>query len=125
LITVPLAKVYIDPAQLHQVAWNLVENAWQYSDPVKTLPRVEIKLSMQDTDVVIDIADNGPGVSDTALPQLFEPFNSERKGGTGLGLYLARELCQANGAQLNYLPDKQGRCCFRISLPMERQESLK
>ena len=124
-IMVPLAKVYIDPAQLHQVAWNLVENAWQYSDPVKALPRVDIQLSMQDTDVVIDIADNGPGVSDTALPQLFEPFNSERKGGTGLGLYLARELCQANGAQLNYLPDEQGRSCFRISLPMERQESLK
>ncbi|RKZ98115.1 MAG: sensor histidine kinase [Gammaproteobacteria bacterium] len=123
--TVPLAKVYIDPAQLHQIVWNLVENAWQYSDPVQTLPRVEIKLSMQDTDVVIDIVDNGPGVSDTAMPQLFEPFNSERKGGTGLGLYLARELCQANGARLNYLPDIQGRSCFRISLPMERQESLK
>ncbi|RKZ99445.1 MAG: sensor histidine kinase, partial [Gammaproteobacteria bacterium] len=115
----------IDPAQLHQIVWNLVENAWQYSDPVQTLPRVEIKLSMQDTDVVIDIVDNGPGVSDTAMPQLFEPFNSERKGGTGLGLYLARELCQANGARLNYLPDIQGRSCFRISLPMERQESLK
>ena len=124
VILEPLAKVYIDVGQLHQIVWNLVDNAWHYSDPDKASPRVEIKLSRPDSEMIIDIIDNGPGVSDSVLPDLFEPFHSDRQEGTGLGLYLARELCQANGARLNYLPDEEYRNCFRVSLPMDRHESL-
>jgi two-component system sensor histidine kinase PilS (NtrC family) len=62
---------------------------------------------------VLDVLDNGPGVSETMQVKLFEPFQSERQGGTGLGLYLARELCQANGVRLSYLPQEKG-CCFRM-----------
>ncbi|HAO26172.1 MAG TPA: PAS domain-containing sensor histidine kinase, partial [Methylophaga sp.] len=62
------------------------------------------------------------GVSPQAMQHLFEPFHSERSGGTGLGLYLARELCQANGARLNYLHEFGS--CFRISYPMQRQEFI-
>ncbi|MDH5358183.1 MAG: HAMP domain-containing histidine kinase, partial [Gammaproteobacteria bacterium] len=123
-VTAPLAKVFIDSEQLHQVVWNLMENAWHFSDPLQALPRVEIKLSLQDNAVVIDVIDNGPGVSDSALQQLFEPFYSQRKGGTGLGLYLARELCQANGARLNYISSKQEPCCFRIHFPLMKKENL-
>jgi two-component system sensor histidine kinase PilS (NtrC family) len=47
--------------------------------------------------------------------QLSEPFHSGRQGGTGLGLYLASELCQANGARLTFLPDECQRSRFRIS----------
>ncbi len=124
VITEPLAKVYIDVGQLHQIVWNLVDNAWHYSDADKTLPLIEMKLSMPDSEMFIDVIDNGPGVSDNILPDLFEPFHSDRQEGTGLGLYLARELCQANGARLNYLPDDENRSRFRVSIPMDRQESL-
>lgn len=119
----PLATVYIDVEQLHQVLSNLVENAWHYSRVDLEPPRVEIRLAIADKDVLIDVLDNGPGVSESALEHLFEPFSSERKGGTGLGLYLARELCQANGAWLNYIVDEE-RSCFRITMPIKQQENL-
>jgi len=118
-----LAKVSIDAEQLHQVFWNLLENAWEYSSSETSAQRVEVRLFSQDNDVMIDVCDNGEGVSEKMQENLFEPFNSDRQGGTGLGLYLARELCQANGARLNYLPN-DAEHCFRVSFPMERQEIL-
>lgn len=116
-----LAKVSMDAEQLHQVMTNLLENAWEYSSPEVSSTRIEIKLYSQDNDVIIDVFDNGDGVSEKMQDNLFEPFNSDRQGGTGLGLYLARELCQANGARLNYIASEQ---CFRLSFPVKKQEVL-
>jgi two-component system sensor histidine kinase PilS (NtrC family) len=126
-INAPLAKVYLDAEQLRQVLWNILDNAWHYSQsPGSDLAkRVEVILSIEDNEALLDIVDNGPGVSDNMLTTLFEPFQSERQGGTGLGLYLARELCQANGVRLNYVFDKVGQSCFRLHLPMKKQENLK
>jgi len=118
-----LAKVSMDAEQLHQVVWNLLENAWEYSTQDSFAARIEIKLFSQDNEVMIDICDNGQGVSEKMQENLFEPFNSDRHGGTGLGLYLARELCQANGARLNYISNEIEHC-FRVSFPVERQETL-
>ncbi len=120
----PLAKVAMDPEQLHQVMWNLLENAWHYSEPDKTSPRVNVRLAKLDGEIVVDVTDNGPGVSTEVQEHLFEPFHSQRQGGTGLGLYLARELCQANGARLSFLPDELQSSRFRISFPGEWQEYL-
>jgi len=119
----PLATVYIDADQLHQVMLNLFENAWYYSHSEDD-ERIIVTLEQQGNDVIIDVADNGPGVSEKIRESLFEPFQSQRQGGTGLGLYLARELCQANGARLSYLPDEQGRTCFRINISVDRFENL-
>ena len=67
----------------------------------------------------IDIADNGPGISPEVLERIFEPFFTTSHGGTGLGLYLARELCELNQARLSYQRRPVG-ACFRISfLPGE------
>jgi two-component system sensor histidine kinase PilS (NtrC family) len=63
-------------------------------------------------------------VTDQARKHLFEPFHSQRQGGTGLGLYLARELCQANGARLSYLADELQSSSFRISFSGEWQEYI-
>lgn len=124
LITSSLTSVNMDAEQLHQVMWNLVENAWHYSDPTLQIgPRVQVHLYHQYNEVMIDVRDNGKGVSEKMLQHLFEPFHSDRTGGTGLGLYLARELCQANGARLNYLPEQPERC-FRISFPLVNQRTL-
>ncbi|GAB4289279.1 MAG: ATP-binding protein [Methylophaga sp.] len=124
IIEASLAKVAMDPEQLHQVMWNLLENAWHYSDPNKPRPRVKVRLGKSEGDIVVDVIDNGPGVEPAAQEHLFEPFHSQRKGGTGLGLYLARELCQANGARLNYLPGKLQSSHFRISFPDKWQGYL-
>lgn len=123
-IDAPLAKVAIDPEQLHQVMWNLMENAWHYSEPDKAQPRVLVRLTKSDNEIRVDVLDNGPGVDDGVREHLFEPFHSQRQGGTGLGLYLARELCQANGARLSFLPDELQSSRFRISFPSEWQEFL-
>lgn len=120
----PLVKVAMDPEQLHQVMWNLLENAWHYSDQEQSLPRVSVCLSKSEGEIVVDVSDNGPGVSEDVQEHLFEPFHSQRQGGTGLGLYLARELCQANGARLSFLPDELQSSRFRISFPGEWQEYL-
>jgi len=124
VISSSLTRVNMDAEQLHQVMWNLVENAWHYSDPTSlTEPRVQINLSNQFNEVMLEVRDNGKGVSEKMQQHLFEPFHSDRIGGTGLGLYLARELCQANGARLNYLSDHPERC-FRISFPFVNQRTL-
>jgi two-component system sensor histidine kinase PilS (NtrC family) len=73
---------------------------------------------------MVDVQDNGHGVPEKDEDNLFEPFHSGRQGGTGLGLYLARELCQANGARLSFLPDECQRSLFRISFATGWQESL-
>jgi two-component system sensor histidine kinase PilS (NtrC family) len=123
-IEAPLAKVAMDPEQLHQVMWNLLENAWHYSDTDSAMPRVMVRLASADTEILLDVSDNGPGIKASAQEHLFEPFHSQRQGGTGLGLYLARELCQANGARLSFLPDELQSSRFRISFPGEWQEIL-
>lgn len=124
-IAAPLARVYIDKDQLHQVLWNLLENAWQYADKQKAGPAVTISVAQKRDDAILDVIDNGPGVSKAIQKVLFEPFQSERQGGTGLGLYLARELCQANGVRLNYVFDEVKKSCFRMQMPIRQPESLK
>jgi two-component system sensor histidine kinase PilS (NtrC family) len=63
--------------------------------------------------VCLDVIDDGPGVPPEARGQLFEPFFTTAKGGTGLGLYIAREICDANGASLECV-DSDGGAHFRM-----------
>lgn len=121
MVRAPLARIWTDAQQLHQVLWNLLENAVQHAD-LSVPAAMQIKVDVQADEVLIDVIDNGPGVSEQALKHLFEPFYSARQGGTGLGLYLARELCQANGARLSYLAEPA--CCFRISYPLQRRDMI-
>ncbi len=124
VVRAPLAKAYMDTEQLHQVMWNLMENAWHYCDEESDSQPIQVTLASADHELSIDVSDNGEGVSEKIQEHLFEPFHSKRAGGTGLGLYLARVFCQANGARLNYLHNENGRCCFRISIPLDWQESV-
>jgi len=65
---------------------------------------------------VIDVMDRGPGIPDAIAAQLFRPFYTTSEHGTGLGLYIARELCRANQAQLDYVSVPGGGACFRLTL---------
>jgi two-component system sensor histidine kinase PilS (NtrC family) len=101
-----------DREHLRQVMWNLLRNAVRYarSDPES----VRIVLRAFAHGVELSVIDNGPGVPAAAQGQLFEPFFTTEPKGTGLGLYLARELCAANHASLEYVGDMPG-AHFRIS----------
>ncbi|HQS99148.1 MAG: histidine kinase [Hydrogenophilales bacterium 16-64-46] len=101
-----------DPDHLRQIAWNLLRNAWRFSSRRPGSLRVEAHTA--NGLVQLDIADDGPGVSPDDQAQLFEPFFTTDAQGTGLGLFLARELAEANHASLSYLPGQGAR--FRLSL---------
>lgn len=101
-------RLIFDRGHFDQVLWNLTRNAYRHSD--KTMGSVVIRLEMEaDARVNLSVHDNGPGVAVEALPHLFEPFFTTDAQGTGLGLYVARELAEVNGARLDYVPaDKPG-----------------
>ena len=61
----------------------------------------------------LEVADNGPGIAPELRDRIFEPFFTSSASGTGLGLYLSRELCEYNQARLAYRPQERG-ACFRI-----------
>jgi two-component system, NtrC family, sensor histidine kinase PilS len=105
------AAIEFDPGHLHQVMWNLLRNAVRHS---RTDPR-SVRLLVRDIAdrVELSVIDNGPGVPRSSQGQLFEPFFTTDSKGTGLGLYLARELCAANRALLEYVHASAG-AHFRV-----------
>ena len=109
-------KFRIDQTQIQQVLTNLFTNGLRYSEKQtgkKTL-LVVADLNTQSEQPQLDVIDQGIGVPETEQDKIFEPFYTSEKTGTSLGLYIARELCEANRARLNLIPN-QGGACFRIT----------
>lgn len=106
----------IDPTHLHQVLWNLCDNAVKYASKTAGAIAVEIDCGTLDGSArpYLEVADRGPGVDPEHAEQIFEPFFTAQTGGTGLGLYISRELCERNGAMLRYQPRENGGSLFRI-----------
>jgi two-component system sensor histidine kinase PilS (NtrC family) len=105
------AAIEFDREHLHQVMWNLLRNAVRHA---RQEPRsVRLAVGGFADRVELSVIDNGPGVPVSSQGQLFEPFFTTDSKGTGLGLYLARELCAANRALLEYVNDTAG-AHFRI-----------
>jgi len=107
-ITTPSqVRVWFDPGHLHRVLWNLLTNALRYGSEKKGAVQVSVK-KMPSKFLQIDIADDGSGIDKALQAQIFEPFFTTHTAGTGLGLYIARELCEANRASLTLLPNDSG-----------------
>jgi two-component system sensor histidine kinase PilS (NtrC family) len=108
-------EVRFDPSHLRQVVWNLCENALKYGEPQYGI-NIEITLARlaPSNRPFLEVADRGPGIEAQAVDRIFEPFFTGRKGGTGLGLFIARELCQLNRAVLLYEPRIGSGSIFRI-----------
>jgi two-component system sensor histidine kinase PilS (NtrC family) len=103
--------VDFDPVHLRQVVWNLLRNAWRHGH--KLPGSVRIALRGRADRLELHVIDDGGGVPKALQAQLFEPFFTTFSRGTGLGLYIARELCAANAALLDYLDGPSG-ADFRI-----------
>ncbi|HHW4678756.1 MAG TPA: sensor histidine kinase [Xylella sp.] len=110
-------QAMVDPRHLYQILTALTHNALRYGRFAETLARVRIQVIDVGRTAVIDVIDQGPGIPDTVVSQLFHPFFTTSDHGTGLGLYIARELCNANQANLEYVAILDGGACFRITLP--------
>ena len=124
-------EVRMDLSQLHQVVWNLVRNGLRHSREHSGQPKVTLKIGQPITDKkpYLDIIDRGPGISPEQSLHIFEPFYTTESSGVGLGLYIARELCEGNQARLDYLKiseEKGGGSCFRITFadPRRKQQQI-
>ena len=105
-------RIQSDPGHLRQVLANLCQNALRHS-PADTMVRLRATTSNTGT-VLLEILDNGPGIDPDTAAQMFEPFFTTENSGTGLGLYIARELCELNRAHISYQRRSEGGSCFRI-----------
>lgn len=108
--------VRIDPGHLHQVAWNLCENAIKSTSKTTRGIKVEMHVGRQANNrrPYLKIVDYGLGVPKQLQEHLFEPFAAGPDGGTGLGLFICRELCEQNKATLRYLPGDKGGSIFQV-----------
>lgn len=113
-VTAVPALAMIDPGHLDQVLWNLCTNAYVHNQ----YESLTMKIHCWQSDhgiTVVDVIDDGKGISDMDIENLFDPFYSTHHAGTGLGLYIIRELCELNNAQVECIPS-QGGAHFRMTL---------
>lgn len=109
--------VLFDPTHLQQIITNLCENGIRYSLQANNEPAVTIKLSINNKSPCLDVIDQGHGIDPNNEKYLFEPFFTTENTGTGLGLFVAKELSRANGAKLEYYKAATIGSCFRIIFP--------
>jgi two-component system sensor histidine kinase PilS (NtrC family) len=109
-------EVTADPTQLRQVVWNLCDNAIKYGLRNRMTDVIEIRYGRLKPAArpFLEVADRGPGVRTEDAERIFEPFFSGEHQGSGLGLFLARELAQTSGATLLYEPRTAGGSIFRL-----------
>lgn len=110
--------VEFDPENLRRVLGNLLDNALRHSKlgTGREQARIEVVLDFQTSQCLIDVIDDGPGVPPADQGKLFEPFFTTVESGSGMGLYLCKELCEINNASLRYAPTARGESCFRLAL---------
>jgi two-component system sensor histidine kinase PilS (NtrC family) len=111
----PDLEVRVDPSHLRQILWNLCENAFRYA--IKSDDdRIEVRIGRLAGShrPFLEVLDRGPGIDATISDRIFEPFFTSRASGTGLGLFIARELAQCNRALLVFEPRTGGGSVFRI-----------
>lgn len=105
-------RILADPNQLRQILENLCANALKYGNPEGG--KVVVRITRQPP--CVEVVDHGPGIPPKQAEQIFEPFYTSSPTGTGLGLYIARELAELNQARLSYQAAEGGGSCFRLCL---------
>ncbi len=126
--------VRIDPSQLHQILWNLCDNALRHATktPVSGEPAIRLRsgIMADSPHPFLDVIDRGPAIGKEVAEHIFEPFFTTTPQGTGLGLYICRELCECNQARLNYQVARNANTqennsnCFRITFADPRRKQV-
>lgn len=108
-IGTPGVEGILDPDQFGQVIGNLCQNALRHSPPFTGTPLIKLQVGKDaEGRPFIDVIDWGSGVPASIVDHIFDPFFTTTPKGTGLGLYIARELCEGNGASVDYYPGEGG-----------------
>jgi len=124
VVTQPPEPIYasVDAARITLLLKNLVSNALKYTNPDDGA--VELELSVTDTELVMTVADHGPGLSENQADHIGEAFyradpsRDRESGGTGLGLYLATLVARAHGGTLRLKDDRRQGACFEVRIPL-------
>jgi two-component system sensor histidine kinase PilS (NtrC family) len=107
----------VDTDQLHQIVSNLCTNAMKNSPPFEGKAVIALRTGVDaQHHPFIDCIDWGSGIATEIIDRIFDPFFTTSSKGTGLGLYIARELCEANGALIDYHPNQPIGARFRVTL---------
>lgn len=123
-----LPAVFADPERVHQVLFNLLDNALRFTPAGG---RVTVSASRHDGTVDVAVADTGPGISAEHLPRLFERFyridsaRSRNEGGTGIGLAIARSVVEAHGGKIWAESEPGKGAVFTFELPIAQEPQMR
>lgn len=119
-------RINLDPSQMRQVLLNLLQNAVHAAQDHHAANDIRVELRLgpahprDGNACVIDIADNGPGISETQQAEIFTPFFTTKDHGTGLGLAIVHSMVELHGGSIDVDRDPQlGGARFRLSLPLD------
>ena len=110
------ATILFDQRHLTQILWNLCKNGWEHGQKQSGSLSLQL-IQKQPHRLHIEVSDDGAGVTAAQQGKLFEPFYTTKSTGSGLGLYISRELAEANGAQLLHQPSASG-CTISLVIPL-------
>src|SRR5262249_10923480 len=116
----PHLVAWFDQGHLTQIVWNLVRNAVHYCQQRPGSIQITGRRGHQSGTLVLEFVDDGRGIPSELTSQIFEPLFTTRTGGTGLGLFRARELSEANDGRLELLESGTG-ARFRLTMPTASQ----
>jgi two-component system sensor histidine kinase PilS (NtrC family) len=119
--------VLFDRSQLHQAVWKLLENANRHARLDAAMPQVVLSMKHipKTGYCLITVEDNGPGIPESNMKRIFEPFFTTHKQGSGLGLYIARQLCEVNQSELTVDSVLGSYSRFHIRLALARSEKAR
>ena len=119
LPSTPVGVVF-DPDHLRRVLVNLLDNAIRHASPAPGGVRISLETSDDGTSATLSVASDGAAIAADVELYLFEPFHSTRSRGTGLGLYICRELCERHGARIDFRRRDERHCnVFEVMMPRE------
>jgi two-component system sensor kinase FixL len=120
-----LPALHADGIQIQQVILNLVRNSIEALASSGAADR-EVVVSTRiedDSDIVIEVADNGSGIPQELVAQVFDPFWTTKETGTGLGLAISRSIAEAHRGSLSYRDNAPHGACFQLRLPLRVPEN--
>ena len=113
-----------DPARIHIILKNLIANAFRFHNPQCVSPFVKIKVNFDTKQTVIEVEDNGIGIDEQYLQNIFTMFYKAERGSTGLGLYIVKSMLDKLGGKIEVQSRRWEGSTFKVFFPNVRTEQM-